>query len=314
MTLGNPAPLGLLAFGMTTAMLMYVDMGWVESNFQFLLYGTALYLGGVCQLLVAILELFKGSSFSFAVFGVYGAFWLGWAAVFAERASETSSFNDAIYPRGKAAFYATWGVLTACFFVITLRKNICLIVIFCLLTITFFLLAAAADTGSEVLQNVAGYFGFMTAIGAFYTGIAELINEEWGRHVLPGLKSRYNPERFVITKATISDLITYDRKTNTLLLRFRGLQIKSRVDATAIQEGVENKIKLVNPPNQKVHAIMDYKDAAIADELVDEYWEMVAGIQRDHYLSARRFDVGAFGTHHQEVVNGMTNVASVARL
>lgn len=32
--LGNPAPLGLFAFGMTTAMLMYVDMGWVEHEFE----------------------------------------------------------------------------------------------------------------------------------------------------------------------------------------------------------------------------------------------------------------------------------------
>lgn len=34
LSLGNPAPLGLLAFGMTTMNLMYVEMGWAETDFE----------------------------------------------------------------------------------------------------------------------------------------------------------------------------------------------------------------------------------------------------------------------------------------
>lgn len=34
MKLGNPAPLGLLAFGMTTLNLMYVELGWCENDFE----------------------------------------------------------------------------------------------------------------------------------------------------------------------------------------------------------------------------------------------------------------------------------------
>ena len=69
MAIGNPAPLGLLAFGMTTMLLMYVDMGWVEDEFQEMVIGYAFFYGGLCQLLVGIFELFRGSTFPFAVSG-----------------------------------------------------------------------------------------------------------------------------------------------------------------------------------------------------------------------------------------------------
>jgi GPR1/FUN34/yaaH family len=40
MTLGNPAPFGLLCFGMTTAFLMYIELGWCEEEFEISIVGT----------------------------------------------------------------------------------------------------------------------------------------------------------------------------------------------------------------------------------------------------------------------------------
>jgi succinate-acetate transporter protein len=187
MALGNPAPLGLLAFGMTTAMLMYVEMGWVEPEFEQLIMGYALFLGGTCQIIVSIFELLKGSSFSFAVFGCYGAFWLGWAIVFGESHRTTSTFDASAYPDGKTAWFVQWGLLTGCFFAIALRKNRCLMATLGLLTATFFLLAVASGSGNSHIKKLAGYTGLATAVAAGYQAFAELINEEYGRPVLPGL-------------------------------------------------------------------------------------------------------------------------------
>lgn len=296
MALGNPAPLGLLAFGMTTMMLMYVEAGWVEEDFEVLIFGYAVFFGGVCQFLVGIFELIKGSSFSFAVFCSYGAFWLGWAIVFVERHRNTSSFGDATYQSGGTAFFIQWGILTCCFFLITLRKNICLIVVFGLLCITFFLLAAATASGNEAVKHAAGYFGFFTAVGAFYTGAAELINEEWGRHFLPGLRPLRTPERLAITKASILKLTSYDKKTNSLFLQFCGLQINRLEDVEAIKEGVESAILDAEAPDDKVHIVADYKDVTIAKELENAYWNMAHDLERKHYLSVRRFYISSFGT------------------
>lgn len=306
-SLGNPAPLGLLAFGMTTAMLMFVDTGWAESEFQELVSGYAIFLGGLLQVLVAIFELCKGSSFSFAVFGCYGAFWLGWAFVYIQTDSLASDYGQVNYSTGRTLWFVQWGILTLCFWIITWRKNICLIIVFALLVMTFFLLAAATSTGNENVRTAGGYFGFLTAIGAWYTGVAELVNEEWGRNVLPGLEPRVSPERFQITKETIVKKRTsYDAKTNTLFLQFRGLQIKSQQDVEAIQEGVEEAILKSKAPNNKVHVVVDYEDVLIHDEVISEYWEMVASLEKKYYLSARRFHVTSFGTRP-------SNTASIPR-
>lgn len=311
MTLGNPAPLGLLAFGMTTLMLMYVEMGWVSTDFEALIFGYAFFYGGLCQMLVAIFELIKGSSFSFAVFGSYGAFWLGWAIVFVERNRTTSELGDYSYRDGTTLYLIQWGILTTCFWVVTWRKNICLVVIFALLALTFFLLAAANDTESVPTRKAAGYFGFFTAIGAFYTGVAELINEEWGRHVLPGLQPIHSPERFDITQESVVKLISYDKASNTLLLYFRGLHISSQESVDAIHHGVESAILASGAPDNKVHVVVDYKDVTIARELEAAYWQMVQKLERQYYLSVRRFSISSFGTKSGSSTTGGSRTAAV---
>jgi succinate-acetate transporter protein len=251
-----------------------------------------------CSFFSAIFELFKGSSFSFAVFFSYGAFWLGWAIVFMESKKDNSAFADAEYTTGKVIWFIQWGLLSTCFFIITLRKNICLIVVFALLCATFFLLAAATATKELVIKRVAGYFGFATALGALYTGVAELINEEWGRHVLPGLSPLRTPERTTITIESVMKLCFYDKGTNTMFLQFSGLHIYRNEDVYAIREGVKKSILEATDglEQQKTHVIVDYKGVSIAKELEDRYWAMTRHMERHYYLSVRRFAVSSFGT------------------
>ena len=54
-----------------------------------------------------------------------------------------------------------------------------------LLRITFFLLAAHEWTGISVLGTLGGYVGLLTAVFAFYLSAAEVINESFGKEVLP---------------------------------------------------------------------------------------------------------------------------------
>jgi hypothetical protein len=310
--LGNPAPLGLLAFGMTTMMLMYVDMGWVETEFEEMVAGYAMMYGGLGQLLVAIFELFKGASFSFAVFGSYGAFWLGWALVFLQNKSLESEYT-ADYTDGKTAWFIQWGVLTFCFWLIALRKNLCLIAVLGLLSLTFFVLAAASGSGDANVKKAAGYCGFFTAVAAWYTAIAELVNEEFGYHLLPGLKPILKPEQFQITKESIIKKAQYDKKTNTIFLQFRGIQVKTTQDVTAIQEGLEEAFENAAKVGGegKVHVVVDYEDVLIADNVFNEYWEMVGELERKYYLSAKRFHVTSFGTGSSAVAGDATGMRKV---
>lgn len=299
MAIGNPAPLGLLAFGMTTMLLMYVDMGWVEGEFQEMVIGYAFFYGGLCQLLAGIFELLRGSTFPFAVFGSYGAFWMGWG--FAHHMNEADEFTfSGDYSNGKTAWLIQWGLLTFCFWVVSLRKNVCLMVVLGLLSWTFFLLAAANASGNDGVKKAAGAIGFLTAIAAWYTAMAEIINEEWGRHVLPGLHPLHAPERIAISKDSIIKRADYDSKSKTLFLQFRGMQIKSRQDVLAIKEGVEEVIK--GTGESRVHVVVDYADVVLLDDIASDYWDMVNGLQNNYYLSAKRFHISSFGTKSRNLM------------
>jgi Predicted membrane protein len=56
----------------------------------------------------------------------------------------------------------------------TFRANAALFVVFLLLWITFFLLAAGAAT-------IGGYMGILTALAAWYAAFAQVLAEMWGK-------------------------------------------------------------------------------------------------------------------------------------
>ena len=45
-SLGNPAPSGLLCFGMTSLALVYVELAWAETDFEVVVASVAVGLGG----------------------------------------------------------------------------------------------------------------------------------------------------------------------------------------------------------------------------------------------------------------------------
>lgn len=325
-SLGNPAPLGLAAFGTTTFYLMTVDMGWSSPAFEDLVAANAFWYGGLAQLLVGIAELLKGSSFSFLVFCSYGAFWMGFSSLYYATQDATSGIGAEPAPVGKTLYYLQWTVLTGFFAVVATRKNRGLLLLLGLLTLTFALLTLStgiailnSDAG-RYLKRAAGYVGFATALQAYYMCFAEIVNEEWGRHVLPGLKPLVNAAATGINDcvaradavALQRDYMSYDGKTNTLMLTFRGLQIASSDDVRTVREAIESKIlrergagggggaadeegKAAARP--KINVIVDYRGAAIAAGVEQEYIEATAALQKQYYLSTTRFGISSFGTN-----------------
>jgi uncharacterized protein len=67
----------------------------------------------------------------------------------------------------------------------TFKSPMVLQLIFLALWITFGLLACGDWFGSMALHNAGGYMGLVTAALAFYLSAADMINENYGRTVLP---------------------------------------------------------------------------------------------------------------------------------
>ena len=171
-----------------------------------------------------------------------------------------------------------------------------------LLCVTFFMLAASVGSGSSTVKVVAGSFGFCTAVAAWYTAMAEIINEEWGRHVLPGLKPLHSPERDVITKDLIVGRANYDAMNKTLFLQFRGLHINTLDDVHAIKDGIEYAIK--HTRESRVHVVVNYDEFVLSDIIAKDYWSMTNELQKEYYLSVKRFHVSSFGTKGQVLQQG----------
>src|SRR5512142_1637178 len=76
-TTADPAPLGLLGFGLTTVLLNLHNAGLFGLNSMILAMGLA--YGGLAQIIVGIMEFKKGNTFGMVAFTSYGLFW--WSLV-----------------------------------------------------------------------------------------------------------------------------------------------------------------------------------------------------------------------------------------
>jgi hypothetical protein len=180
--IANPAPLGLFAFGLTTLMLNLVNADLVVVGTKGLVIGYGMFFGGLCQILAGMWEFKKNNTFGATAFTSYGAFWMGYSLWYILVKTSTFPSPDG---SGLAAILAVWGMFTFLMFIGTLKLNRALQAVFLTLTVLFFLLAAGDMTENKTITTIAGYEGILCAFTAIYAGWAQVINEVWGRTVLP---------------------------------------------------------------------------------------------------------------------------------
>lgn len=179
-TTANPAPLGLLGFGMTTVLLNLHNAGFFPLDAMIL--GMGIFYGGLGQIIVGIMEWKKNNTFGATAFTSYGLFWLTLVALII---LPKTGFGQAPSISAMVAYLSMWGLFTAVLFIGTLKLNRALQFVFASLTILFFLLAIGDATESHLIKTIAGYEGIVCGLSAIYTGLAQVINEVYGRTVAP---------------------------------------------------------------------------------------------------------------------------------
>lgn len=186
--LANPAPLGLLGFGLTTVLLNLHNAGYFGLGSMILAMGIA--YGGLAQVIAGAMEFRKGNTFGTVAFSSYGLFW--WSLVLLlviPQVFPAFAIPEASLHASLAAYFFMWGLFTFAMFFGTLKANRSIQFVFGSLTILFFLLMACYLTGNttntSLFLNVTGYEGIICGLSAVYLGFAEVINEVHGREVLP---------------------------------------------------------------------------------------------------------------------------------
>jgi succinate-acetate transporter protein len=179
-TTANPAPLGLCAFGMTTVLLNFHNAGLFEMNSMILAMG--IFYGGLAQVIAGIIEARKNNIFGLLAFTSYGFFWLSLVGLIV---MPKLGWMTAPSVGAMVAYLSMWGLFTFLLFFGTLKLNRALQFVFASLTILFALLAIGDCTDNSSIKHLAGYEGIVCGASAIYTGVAVLLNEVYGRTVLP---------------------------------------------------------------------------------------------------------------------------------
>ncbi|HEY8661873.1 MAG TPA: acetate uptake transporter [Hanamia sp.] len=176
----NPAPLGLLAFGTTTVLLNLHNAGIFEMNSMILAMG--IFYGGIAQVIAGIMEGKKNNTFGLTAFISYGFFWLTLVGLIV---MPKLGWIPAASESAMVAYLIIWGLFTFCLFFGTLRISRALQFVFASLTVLFFLLALGDATGNASLKTFTGYEGIVCGASAIYAGVGVLLNEMYGRIILP---------------------------------------------------------------------------------------------------------------------------------
>lgn len=177
---GNPAPLGLLGFGMTTVLLNLHNAGFFALGSMILAMG--IFYGGLAQVIAGIQEWKKNNTFGATAFTSYGFFWLSLVALLVLPKMGLAEATD---KTAMAAYLTMWGIFTAVMFIGTLKTNRALQFVFGSLTILFFLLALGDITGNSAVTVIAGYEGILCGLSAIYAGLAQVLNEMYKKTVAP---------------------------------------------------------------------------------------------------------------------------------
>jgi hypothetical protein len=187
----DPAPLGLAAFALTTFLLSAVNAGWAKNTTGFDWWGYAIAYGGLCQLLAGMWEFRNRNVFGATAFSTYGGFWIGaglWLHFIAPTATHPIQLN-----RDLGWILLSFAIFNTYMLIISTQVNMAVFLVFLTLELTeIFLFIGNLTTKTPILPpnsggliTVGGIIGVITALVAWYTSAAGVINGIKGKPVFP---------------------------------------------------------------------------------------------------------------------------------
>lgn len=185
---GNPSPLGLSAFALTTMVLSLVNVSARQLATPNIVIGLALFYGGLVQLLAGMWEFACGNTFAGVALSSYGGFWLSFGVIFIpffniEGAYDTNAtsgrFADAV-----GVYLICWAVFTFLLLICTLRSTVAFFLLFFTLDLAFIMLAigyfreAQGDDNFGDCLKAGGYFGILAAALAWINALSGIQDKQ----------------------------------------------------------------------------------------------------------------------------------------
>jgi len=179
----NPAPLGLMGFGLTTVLLSSINAGLLPNAGEAVVIPLAMAFGGTAQIIAGIMEFKTGNVFGATAFTSYGAFWWWFALLILLGGNHVLDLSQAGSTIGVCLIL--WGMFTLGLWVSTFRLSRLQFSIFLTLWVAFFLLGGGAVLGNPTLHLLGGWVGLVCGALAMYGSFALVTNATFGRDVVP---------------------------------------------------------------------------------------------------------------------------------
>ncbi|MBL7234408.1 acetate uptake transporter [Komagataeibacter oboediens] len=176
----NPAPLGLMGFGMSTVLLNLHNAQIVPMGSAIM--ATGLVFGGLTQFIAGVMEYGNRNTFGMTAFMAYGAFWISLAMLLF---LPQWGLMPASSPALLGGYLWLWALFTAIMAVGSLVASRMHQVVFFSLTLLFVLLGSAAVLNRPMLDVIAGYEGLLCGFSAIYLAASEILAAQFGHAVLP---------------------------------------------------------------------------------------------------------------------------------
>jgi succinate-acetate transporter protein len=184
--IADPAPLGLAGFAATTFLLSVVNAHWATTSSGSAWLGDAFAYGGLAQLLAGMWEFKNRNVFGATAFSTYGSFWIGlglWALLVAPHTTGLEANKDLGW------ILLTFAIFNTYMLIISTQVNAAVFAVFLTLEITEILLfignfTVKAGATSGIIK-IGGVVGVITAICAWYTSAAGVMNGHRGKVIFP---------------------------------------------------------------------------------------------------------------------------------
>jgi succinate-acetate transporter protein len=188
---GNPTPLGLSAFALTTFLLSLINMQTLNIVPNNIVISAAFAYGGLVQLLAGMWEMAAGNTFAATALSSYGGFWIAFAIIGTPAFQIGNAYaNSQDLDHAIGLFLISWFIFTFILLICTLRSSIALFILFFTLDLAFLLLAIAQlqlknDATNVPVLKAGGFFGLLSAFTAWYCALAGLTQEGTSFIVFP---------------------------------------------------------------------------------------------------------------------------------
>jgi len=179
----DPAPLGLAGFALTTFVLSAHNAGWFGGAGSAIVIGLAIFYGGVGQFMAGMWEFRNKNTFGATAFSTYGAFWLALGTYLL-----LITFGKVLPADIQVSlgfFLLAFAIFNTYMMLWAARLNWAVFGVFLTLEVTEIVLFLGFFSKSTSLIQLGGYIGILTALVAWYTSAAGVVNSMSARPFLP---------------------------------------------------------------------------------------------------------------------------------